>query len=442
MHLLNHHLISLILFGSLFRGCIAYADIKTSLIAENLNFISTDYDANPKSFSFVGLQIKSDRKPTDFFKMDVTAEYAPSNSVLSFVNAKEIFYNFSVGESSNLYVGRRLQNWSNIDQLWNFGVIQPQFTWNRLNPQSQGLTGIFWDQKMASFSYTVFASPIFIPDQGASFEIKDGQFQSGNPFFRAPPQNVKFQGQLLPIDYNINRPEIDKIISQTMGGLQLRYGDEKGFYARAAGIYKPSNQLALGYTGVLVTTRVRVDVTPKSYYETDYSVDTGYRDDWGYVQLSALSTNPKNPEFDSSFNAPQFSSGTMWGPQILFNFNPFQLLLAYVNTSGGEVIDVGPDVSSDRASLSERFLFKQAALAKIGYSDLYLNSFRWDSSYQFKYSPKEKFREIRFKNTLNFRGPWKVWADLILIDTDSSVLSGYEVYKNQDQIWLGVSYDL
>lgn len=438
MHLLNVFLISFILIGS----AVSYADIKTTLLVENLTFLSTDYDSSSKNFSFLGLQIKSDRKPTDFFKIDVTAEYAPAKSILSFINIKELYYNFSVGESSNFYVGRRLQNWSSIDQLWNFGVIQPQFTWNRLAPQSQGLLGFFWDQKFDSFSYTVFASPIYIPDQGASYELKDGQFQSGNPFFRTPPQNVKFQGQLLPIDYNINRPEINEIISQSMGGVQLRYGDDKGFFARAAGIYKPSNQLALGYTGVLVTTRVRVDVTPKSYYETDYSVDAGYRDEWGYVQLSALSSNPKNPEFDSTFNAPQFKAGTMWGPQILLRFEPWQFLLAYVDTSGGEVTEVGPDVSSDRASLSERFLFKQAAMAKIAYSEVFLNSFRWDSSYQYKYSPKEKFREIRFKNTLNFRGPWKVWADLILIDTDSETLSGYEVYKNLDQIWLGVSYDL
>lgn len=416
------------------------AAIKTTVIAEGFSLISGDYDLSPKNFGLLGLHLRSDNS-ADKFKIDFSGRYSLSKSVLSYINVRELSYRFDIGESSTLYTGRRLMNWSAIDNIWNLGVIQPQFKWNQLNPQNQGLIGFFWEQNLSPWSYTLFASPLYIPDQGAGYEIKDGQFQSGNPFFRAPPQNIRFQGQLLPIDYDIHRPETADVVSQSMFGAQLRWGEEKGYFARVAGVYKPSNQLALGYKGILVTTRVRVDVLPKSYYETDYSLDAGLRDDWGYVQFCIIATNPTSPEFDSAYNKPVFESGVSFGPQFLYRSEPFQFLAAYIDTTGGDVKDQGPDVGSNQQSLSQRFLVKQATLLKVAYSDVYNKFVRWDSSVHFKFSSKEKFREIRVKNALSFKQPWSVWLDVILVDTDSEVDSNYEPYKNFDQAWLGVSYD-
>ncbi|MGZ3725893.1 MAG: hypothetical protein ACXVBD_08835 [Pseudobdellovibrio sp.] len=421
---------------------VSHSEIHTALIAEDLSFLSPDYDAGSKNFSFVGAHVKSSTKSDDVFKIDLKGEYAIGNSVLSYLNIKEIYYTFNIDETSKINFGRKINNWSAIDQTFNRGIFQPQFRWNQLNPETQGLTGLFYEKNTSSYGLTLFATPLFIPDQGASYEIKDGQFQSGNPFFHAPPQNIKFQGQVLPIDYDIHKPETSDVVFQSQLGAQFRYGGDKGFFGNVAGIYKPANQLALGYKGILVTTRVRVDVTPKTFYENDYSADLGYRDSWGYVQLSALSSTPKNPDFDSTYNAPQFESGTSWGPQVLYKWKPFKFFLAYFDTVGGKVTDVGPDVSSDRESLSNRFLYNEAALARVTYTDTFFKEVRLDSTLQYKFSPKEKFREIRFRNFVSFKGPWSVWADMILIDTDSSVATGYESYKNLDQLWLGVSYDL
>jgi hypothetical protein len=425
---------------ALFSAMNVQAGVKTSVVAEGFSLISTDYDLSPKTFALLGLNLRSENS-TDKFKIDFAGRYASGSNVLSYVNVREISYRFDIGETTSLYAGRRLMNWSAIDNIWNLGVIQPQFKWNQLNAQNQGLTGLFWEQNEAGWGYTLFASPLYIPDQGAGYEIKDGQFQSGNPFFRAPPQNIRFQGQLLPIDYDIHRPEASEVVSQSMFGAQFRWGEETGYFARVAGIYKPSNQLALGYKGILVTTRVRVDVLPKTYYETDYSLDAGYRGEWGYAQLAVVATNPKSPEFDPAYNHPVFESAVMAGPQFVYRWEPFQFLLAHIETSGGAVKDEGPDVGPNQQSLSERFLVKQATLLKVAYSEVYKKFVRWDSSAHFKFSSKEKFREIRVKNALSFKQPWSVWLDVILIDTDSSVDSNYEPYKNFDQAWLGVSYD-
>lgn len=439
MQRFNIILISLIVLA----GSLSHSEIRTSLVAEDLAFISPDYtNGDNKNFVFVGANVKSNPKSGDAFRIDLTALYAAGNSVLSYLNLREIYYNNQVDEISSLQIGRRLEQWSALDSAWNLGVYQPQFRWNQLNPENQGLTGLFWSKVTESYGLTLFASPLYIPDQGAGYEIKDGQFQSGNPFFQAPPQNVRFQGKLLPIDYQVNKPDISSVIYQSEFGAQLRYGEAKGFFGNLAGIFKPSNQLALGYKGVLVTTRVRVDVTPKTYLENVYSGDVGYRDDWGGVLFSALYSKPKDPEFDNGFNAPHFEPSLSFGPQVLYKMKPFEFYAAYLDTSGGEISDVGPDASPDRASLSKRFLYRQAALVSATYSEVFFKQYKLDSMLQYKFSTKEGFRQIRFKNNVNLKGPWAFWMDLILIDTDSAVQGGLESYKSMDQVWLGASYEI
>jgi len=209
-----------------------------------------------------------------------------------------------------------------------------------------------------------------------------------------------------------------------------------------AGIYKPSNQLALGYKGVLVTTRVRVDITPKIYFENVYSADFGYKQEWGMAQFSLLYSKPHSPTFDSAFNAPEFEQSLSWGPQIFYKLKNFDFFIGYIDTTGGAVTDVGPDASADRLSLSQRFLYKQALQAQVTYTDIFWNQVRLDSTLQFKTSSKEGFRQIKFKNAFNVRGPWAFWMDFLLIDTDSSIPTNIEPYKSLDQVWLGASYDI
>lgn len=432
-------LISLI---SLFSS-VSHSEIHSALLAQDLLFLSPDYESTEtKNFLFIGATLRSDADTKDLFKINLTGQYAVGNSVLSYLNIKEIYSTVRVDEQSVLHIGRRLQNWSSLDTVWNIGVYQPQFKWNPLAPENQGLFGIFWNKNTSSMGLSLFASPIYIPDQSASYELKDGQFQSSNPWFAAPPQNIKFGSEILPIDYEIQKPEISDVIFQTQYGAQYTFGSKEGFYGSLAGMYKPSNQLAIGYKGVLVTTRVRIDITPKIYFENIYSADVGYKGDWGIAQFSLLYSKPQNPSFDPSFNAPEFEASLMWGPQFLYKWKPFEFYAAYLDTTGGEVKDVGPDASADRQSLSQRFLYKQALKLQIRYADVLWKVLGFKSTFQFMTSSKEGFRQIKFNNHFNIKGPWAFWLDFILIDTDSSILTNIESYKSSDQLLLGVSYDL
>lgn len=420
----------------------SHSEIRTSMTGEGLSFISPDYDsADQKTFGFVGATLKTNPKSKDLFRVNITGMYAVGNSLLSYLNIRETYFSTPFEDKSEFHIGRKLHNWSSLDTIWNLGVFQPQFRWNPLSLENQGLTGFFWEKNASDYGMTLFASPLYIPDQGASYELKDGQFQSSNPWFAAPPQNIRFQGELLPIDYNIEKPEVSDVVFQTQFGAQLRLGQPRGFFAQLAGMYKPANQLALGYKGVLVTTRVRVDVTPKVYYENIYASDFGYRESWGSVQLSALYSQPKSPSYDQGFNAPDFDASLMWGPHVVLKYKPFEFFIGHFTTSGGEVKDVGPDSSPDRRSLSQRFPYRQATQIQASYTEIFWNQLKLDSVFQYKFSD-EGFRQIKFKNIFNLRGPWAFWVDLVMIDTDSDRNSGMEAYKSLDQVWLGASYDI
>lgn len=434
---------TLVLFF-LMLASVSHSEMRVSLKVEALSFLSPDYEnTEQKNFGFFGASLLTDAKKEDQVTVNLTGLYAWGQPALSYLNIREIYFAYHIDHSSKLYFGRKINDWSKLDSDWNIGFFNPQFRWNVLNPENQGLTGLFWERKESIWTLSLFASPLFLPDQGASYEVKNGKFENSNPWFQSPPQNIKFQGNvILPIDYELDKPETSEVIAQSLYGAQIQYGEKQGFYAQASGIHKPANQLALGYKVVGVVNRVRINLVPKVYSENNFAADLGYRADWGLAQFSVLYSRPKAPSYDKGFNTPEFAESVSFGPSMSFDFHPFRLGLAYLDTSGGEVTETGPDASVDRPALSQRFLFRQAYQAQVTYSDIYFKKVKVDSSFQYRQSEKDQFKQIHFNQKVNFRGPWAFWADLILIETADDSDSNIGPYRNLDQIFIGASYDI
>lgn len=424
-------------------GLTSHSETLTSLELKGLSFISSDYDKQqPSNFAFLGATLQSNEKEPELFMVSASGYYAPGNSALSYLNVRELYFYLPTDETTKIYFGRKLWNWSSLDSDFNLGFFQPQFRWNPLQPENQGLFGYFWDRKTSDWGLTLFASYLFLPDQGASYEIKDGQFENTNPWFRPPPQNIKFQGAVLPIDYRIEKPDTAKVIFRPLLAAQFRYGHSKGLYSQFSGAYKPAHQLALGYSGVLVTTRVKIKVVPQVYNEILLASDLGYFTDWGGVQLSVLHTKPENPTFEDSANIPVFEESTTWGPRVTYDWSPFQLSLAFFDTFGGQVSEVGPDTNPDRNSLSQRFLYRQAFQAQVKYSEIFLKKVKIESQLQYIHSELDQFSQVNLRNKINLKGPWAFWADVILIETADEAMQNMNSFRNLDQVWIGASYDI
>lgn len=419
------------------------SETKAAVAVQGLSFISSDFDNPSKNkFAFIGATLRSNPKKPEIFMVDLDGYYALGNSALSYLNIKEIYFTIEPEIEAHFYIGRKLKNWSSLEKNWNLSFFQPQFRGNPLNPESQGLIGLFWDHSENNWGISLFASPLFLPDQGPSYEIKEGQFQTTNPWFRAPPQNIQFQGQILPIDYNINRPQTDEVILRSVYAAQIQMGQSLGFFTNFSAAYKPAQQLAMGYSSVLITSRVKVDITPVVYNENLYAADFGYKDDWGLLQLSFLQTNPQQPYFSSTSNIPTLENSLNWGPQIIYNLKPFQFEVSYFDTQGGHVFETGPDTSPERLSLTQRYLFRQAFQIQGNYSDIFLKKIKWEGQLQYRFSSTDQFKQIRFRNKLNIKGPWAFWSDLILIETADDGNINMNTYRNLDQFWIGASYDI
>ncbi len=263
----------LISVGPLFT----HSEILGEAQLQGLSFISEDFENTKKTnYGFFGVSLKSYNAQEDAFKINLKGQYAVGEPILSYLNVKEVFFTLQTQtdaqSNSKIHIGRKLNDWSRVDEKWNLGLFQPQFRWNPLDVESQGLLGFFWEVKTGNLKITFLGSPLFIPDQGANYELKDGQFSAANPWFSAPAQNIYFQNTLLPIDYNIQKPETQDVINQRSFAIQIRYKTDSDYYVNSSAAYQPSNQFAFGYSGVLVTDRVRVDLKPKTYYERNMAL--------------------------------------------------------------------------------------------------------------------------------------------------------------------------
>ena len=420
----------------------SHSETITSIEVHGLSFISSDFDNPDKnSFGFIGASLRSNEKSPDLFMVSATGMYAVGNSNLSYLNLREGYFLIQYSKDTKYFLGRKVMKWSALDSQFNLGLFQHQFRWNTLDPQNQGLTGLFWDQQKENWGLTLFASHLFIPDQGPSYEIKEGQFTETNPWFHNPPQNIQIQGQQLPIDYTIQTPETQDVVLRPLLAIQLRLGAEKGLFGTVSASYKPSNQLALGYTSAVIAPRVKINVVPKVYNETLVSADFGYHQEWGFAQLSVIHAKPQTPTFENSATTPILNESTTWGPSFLYHFKPFQFGIAVMDTSGGEVTEVGIDASPDRPSLTQRFLYRQAVQIQLKYSEIFLKQLKLESQLRYTTSQSDGFTQINFYNRFNIKGPWAFWSDVILIETLDDASLNMNSSRNLDQFWIGASYD-
>ena len=133
---------------------------------------------------------------------------------------------------------------------------------------------------------------------------------------------------------------------------------------------------------------------------------------------------------------------TTWGPRLTYNLNPFVFSAVFFDTYGGLVHEVGPDTSPNRRSLSQRFLYRQALQLQIKYSEIFLKKMKLDTQFEYTYSELDQFTQISFKNKLNLDGPWAFSSDVVLIESADDSNVNMNVYRNLDQFWIGVSYDI
>ena len=210
----------------------------------------TDKRSNTESenYGYLGGNFRYEDESGNFdWVADAIVEVSANEAEEFYVGAPELFVRLTDDDSEvQVTVGRQRRTWSEFDQRLALGIWQPQLRWDYLDPIQQGLTGAFFDLDVDALHMTLFASPIFLPDQGPQFRLNEGRFESPNRWFWQPQTRIRFANETSNLYYNLETPRVEEIVMNPSLGAMMQVDPEGPLFIRLAYAYKPMNQFFLG----------------------------------------------------------------------------------------------------------------------------------------------------------------------------------------------------
>lgn len=417
---------------------------QTAFDLRSESFISPDYRATDLSqYYFLGISVQTDRGEVapQGLQLLASAELAPQAPEISYINPREVYF-----RSERFVVGRRLFTWSKTDEAWNLGLIQPQFRWNPLAPESQGLTGIYYDLQGpdAEWGVSLFASPLFVPDQGPGYVLRDGRFARINPWFQYQPTSVRVTGsdKVRALEYDIEVPPLDRLIVKTGAAAQLFFGREGGpMRFTISSAYKPSNQLNLGFSAVAEPNRARAFVSPAAFYHSVTAADLTLRAggwDWVTGLLYETVEEPLNrrPDYTYFTYKPMTVASTSLGWQDANN----GLRLSGLWRVGGEAVPLG-DLGSDLDGFFiDRIPYRQAFEIRGSTSQRFFGGRPVVLLAAYQQSLAGDYRRLNGGAEYSLDRDWTLWGSFLLLQASNEAPSLFRDFEDNDSLQVGVRY--
>lgn len=344
-----------------FRGE-SYFDELTFTFGQE-NYLSRDaVKSGTSSYTQISshLRARTESKPLSGL-LDIGGSFATDVENYSNISVPEAFLNWEQEDvevtRARVVFGRKLENWSSLDSDWGLGLIQPLNKFDALRPEEQGLTGAFIGWGRGGFDLVGYVSSIYIPEQGAPFELQNGTFSSNSPWFTAPPETLVLFDKNAKVNYKLQTPSIGSIINHPSAGFFIRAKDPTGpgLFSQVSFLRKPRNTLSLPFDGKLrlenTTNYGDVNVYPEVTYHSVAAVDVGYRSNAVSMTLSGLHEVPDNPEIRPDLTFQKLERSSLASPAIEVRTFPSSLYgprvkLSYLRTWGGEATTVGEFASN------------------------------------------------------------------------------------------------
>ena len=427
------------------------AQLNSQLLVQNESFLSPQFEATDQNqYQFLGIKILNGLDD-DILYFDSEAVMAMGAPTLSYIKVKEAAIQFKSSDTEVLILGRKKKTFSSLDERWVLGVVEPTFKWNPLNRDNLGLTGAFWSVEKNSLQFTAFWSPLYIPDQGPSFDVgSDGQFKRVNPWFQMPPKSFRpFPESTADskINYSVHRPPESELIFQSSFGGSLEGMIDDKILWRASHFYKPMNQLALGYNGVYVLSEREGDVTviPEVGYHNVTTADLVIRSGIFEYGLMAMQDKPSDVKFESDWTAPQFEQAFLYGGYAQMNWRRQSVSVEVMNIEGGRVREEGDLASSDRAPISSRYPFYQAYRVRHSFRIPFGLRERLSAETSWTHSDQNQFDLIQVKGRFEFAKRWQAYTDMQFVrahPSDAKNQNEISSYENNDRLMVGMAYEL
>ena len=348
-----------------------------------------------------------------------------------------------------MFLGRKKEPWSAIDEYWNLGIWQPRFRWNYLHPREQGLTGWFFRFKGDVAEVLAYASPVSIPETGAPYELNNGTFTSMSPWFHEPGSTILLFNRQTRINYIVDMPPLSELALKPGGGIRTAVGKEDGLWAASGYSYKPMNHVSLGYEGYLNIDTLETDVriVPHVGYHHLISVEGGYREKMVQSWISLLGEKPIPYYMDPALSGVHFTPSLAVSTAVDFAFwgtvqTGTRMGFGYLRKWGGDEKSVGP--STDQVSgLSEpRYISQDILSVKAG------TPLPWSWGRKVQIQSKLLYdagtdggallSELQFSPTPS----WliSVGADFLGSNSDPKSDNFFSKYRANDLFYGGVSY--
>jgi hypothetical protein len=430
---------------------LAGANSQGRLSLSQASFVSPDYKLTErKEFQFISAGIdtlsgiKSEMEIENHLQAQIRGMMAPGAAVLDYLDVTQLFW-----KQNQLSLGRKKVRWSLLDETFNLGIFQPQFKWNALQPEAQGLTGFFLSLENITseipWGFTAFASPIYIPNQGAGYEIKDGKFERSNPYFSQPPTTAEVNGQQAQFLYIVEKPEISEVINQqSFAGLVYLGDHRKGYFIQGSIAQKPMNELSLGFQGTLIPgQKIETVILPKVGTHTVVSGEAQYAFSNISLGVSAVQETPESPEFETKWTSVQFTQANLISPFVQARFFGAEATLAVLSVEGGTTSFRGPLSNEADRVLIPLYPFRNATQAQLKYQ-YRLKRFE-NIGLSTKYLRGAEGEFDLFSATVAYQWQERWAAQLVsqmvaVQPTSSQNKTVYHSYQDNDLVAIGVSY--
>ncbi|MBS1964183.1 MAG: hypothetical protein JST04_18365 [Bdellovibrionales bacterium] len=334
------------------------------------NYLGQGSEGRKDSFSALDLQLdtKTDSDILDTRSL-VQSEIGLTDSNYRFIEIPDMYVATSpkLFDNARTTFGRRLTDWSVLDQTWGAGAFQPRFRWDYLRPQQVGLLGLYQELKSGPVKLTAFYSPIFIPDRGAPLDFADGRIRSISPWVVNPPYEIEIMRKSVPVRYDAQVPSIGSIIRQDTIGGQMMLDAGEGVWGSVSYMHKPMNQLLMSYEAYLAADDAHVTLYPRVAYHHVASMDLGMHGKTMSGSISGIADIPTD-----DFHGPTLWTSQQVGNMFLVSpsltMYPWgskkggNLSVSYLRVIGKDPPDTGYLADGTSREFDSRYPFKSAFL--------------------------------------------------------------------------------
>lgn len=436
-----------VLGGGVIFSLSVQAKLVSQLQVSTESFLNQNFNQEQRTnFQSVGARLLQN-DPKDFFKVDTEAHFTIGSSQMNTLGVHELYL-----KSENFKVGRALEAWSIADVEWKLGLIEPVTRSRPLDPKTEGLVGFFLGLDLGDWSGTLFASPLFLPEQGPSYEISGGQIVSQDPWFQRPPSYIRLYDNMPAekINYNVKRPNESQVIFQREFGGMIRSPKESPWFFQSSYLYKPNNQIALTYVGYKTATpaaidKVYVDVVPKVFYHHVAATDFGWRSKANKVTMSVIYDSPEQiSDVDKDqYTYPVFKPALIFSPRIHVDAEYFLLTASRLQTFGGEIKEAGRDSNENRLALTQKYFYRQANSIGISSYGDFGDSKAVIQKASYTFDDQMNFEIIKWAPEFVLSDFWRVYGEVELINAKEPTLENPQQvynYVDHDRVYFGVGY--